>query len=64
MEAILLAGGKAERLGEAARGRPKPLVEVGGRPIAAYQVAQPVGAGGGSVGEVTSASLPERWRSG
>jgi NDP-sugar pyrophosphorylase family protein len=40
MEAILLAGGKAERLAEAARGRPKPLVEVGGRPIAAYQVEQ------------------------
>src|SRR3712207_7049755 len=26
MEALLLAGGKGERLGEAARGRPKPLV--------------------------------------
>jgi NDP-sugar pyrophosphorylase family protein len=35
-----LAGGKAERLGEAASGRPKALVEVGGRPIAAYQVEQ------------------------
>jgi NDP-sugar pyrophosphorylase family protein len=35
-----LAGGKAERLGEAAGGRPKALVEVGGRPIAAYQVQQ------------------------
>jgi NDP-sugar pyrophosphorylase family protein len=45
MEAILLAGGKAERLGEAAAGRPKPLVLVGGRPIAAYQVAQLVVAG-------------------
>jgi NDP-sugar pyrophosphorylase family protein len=40
MEAILLCGGKAERLGDVARGRPKPLVEVGGRPIAAYQVVQ------------------------
>jgi len=40
MEAIVLAGGKAERLGDAARGRPKPLVEVAGRPIAAYQVVQ------------------------
>jgi NDP-sugar pyrophosphorylase family protein len=39
MEAVLLAGGKAERLGDAARGRPKPLVEVAGRPLAAYQVA-------------------------
>lgn len=35
-----MAGGKAERLGEAAGGRPKALVEVGGRPIAAYQVEQ------------------------
>lgn len=38
MEAILLAGGKAERLGEAAHGRPKALVEVAGRPLAAYQL--------------------------
>ena len=38
MEAIILAGGKAERLGPAAEGRPKPLVELGGRPLAAYQV--------------------------
>ena len=45
MEAILLAGGKAERLGPAAEGRPKPLVRVGGRPIAAYQVEQLVAAG-------------------
>lgn len=39
MEAIILAGGKAERLGEAAMGRPKALAKVGGRPLAAYQVA-------------------------
>ncbi|HEU0304443.1 MAG TPA: nucleotidyltransferase family protein [Gaiellaceae bacterium] len=39
MEAIILAGGKAERLGEAAGGRPKALVPVAGRPLAAYQVA-------------------------
>ena len=39
MEAIILAGGKAERLGEAAGARPKALVQVGGRPLAAYQVA-------------------------
>lgn len=38
MEAIVLAGGKGERLGEAARGLPKALVPVGGRPLAAYQV--------------------------
>ena len=45
MEAILLAGGKAERLGEATRGRPKALVEIAGRPLAAYQVALLVAAG-------------------
>jgi NDP-sugar pyrophosphorylase family protein len=40
LEAVILAGGKAERLGEAADGRPKALVEVGGKPLAAYQVEQ------------------------
>jgi NDP-sugar pyrophosphorylase family protein len=39
LEAIILAGGKAERLGTAAGGRPKALVPVAGRPLAAYQVA-------------------------
>jgi NDP-sugar pyrophosphorylase family protein len=39
VEAIILAGGKAERLGAAAGGRPKALVPVAGRPLAAYQVA-------------------------
>jgi len=39
VEAIILGGGKAERLGPAAEGKPKPLVRVGGRPLAAYQVA-------------------------
>jgi NDP-sugar pyrophosphorylase family protein len=39
LEAIILAGGKAERLGAAAGGRPKALVPVAGRPLAAYQVA-------------------------
>jgi NDP-sugar pyrophosphorylase family protein len=38
MEAIILAGGKAERLGEAAGGRPKSLVPVAGLPLAAYQI--------------------------
>lgn len=38
MEAIVLAGGKAERLGDAAQGRPKPLVPVCGRPLLAYTV--------------------------
>jgi NDP-sugar pyrophosphorylase family protein len=45
MEAIILAGGKAERLGDAAGGRPKALVEVAGKPLAAYQVGRLVGAG-------------------
>lgn len=34
----MLAGGKAERLGDAAGGRPKALVPVGGRPLLAWQV--------------------------
>ncbi len=38
MEAIILAGGKAERLGDAAGGKPKALVPIAGRPLAAYQV--------------------------
>ncbi len=38
LEAILLAGGKAERLGDAAQGRPKALVEVAGRPLAEHQL--------------------------
>ena len=45
MEALLLAGGKAERLGEAAQGLPKPLVPVGGFPLAEYTVARLTGAG-------------------
>jgi NDP-sugar pyrophosphorylase family protein len=45
MEAIILAGGKAERLGAAAEGRPKALVAVAGRPLAAYQVSQLARAG-------------------
>ena len=45
MEAIILAGGKAERLGDAAGGRPKALVEVGGRPLVEYQVEQLSAAG-------------------
>lgn len=45
MEAIILAGGKAERLGDAAGGRPKALVEVAGKALAAYQVSRLVQAG-------------------
>lgn len=49
MEAILLAGGKAERLGDAAQGRPKALVSIAGHPLAEYQVAQLGRAGVGRV---------------
>ena len=49
MEAIVLAGGKAERMGDAADGRPKPLVDVAGRPLLAYQVARLAAAGVGRV---------------
>jgi NDP-sugar pyrophosphorylase family protein len=45
VEALILAGGKAERLGDAAQGRPKPLVHVAGRPLAAFQVARLAEAG-------------------
>jgi NDP-sugar pyrophosphorylase family protein len=45
VEAVLIAGGKAERLGPAAQGLPKPLARVAGRPLAAYQVAQLAAAG-------------------
>jgi NDP-sugar pyrophosphorylase family protein len=45
VEAIVLAGGKAERLGDAAAGRPKPLVPVAGRPLVGYQIAR-LGAAG------------------
>ncbi len=45
MEALLLGGGKGERLGEAAAGKPKPLVPVAGAPIAAYAVGRLVAAG-------------------
>ena len=45
MEAIILAGGKAERLGDAAGGKPKSLVDVAGRPLVGYQVSRLVNAG-------------------
>jgi NDP-sugar pyrophosphorylase family protein len=38
VEAIILAGGKAERLGDAAQGRPKSLVLIAGKPLIAYQI--------------------------
>jgi NDP-sugar pyrophosphorylase family protein len=45
VEAILLAGGRAERLGDAARGKPKALVEVAGRSLAEYQLRKLAAAG-------------------
>jgi NDP-sugar pyrophosphorylase family protein len=45
MEAIILAGGQASRLGDAARGQPKALVPIAGHPLAEYQVSQLVRAG-------------------
>ncbi len=45
MEAIILAGGRATRLGDAARGQPKALVPIAGHPLAEYQVTQLVRAG-------------------
>src|SRR5262245_15944243 len=49
MEAVLIAGGKAERLGAATEGRPKALVPIAGRPLAAYQVSQLQAVGVGRV---------------
>ena len=45
MEAIVLAGGKAERLGDAAGGLPKSLVQVGGRPLVVWQLGRLAAAG-------------------
>ena len=45
MEALLLAGGKGERLGDAAGGKPKSLVRIAGSPLAAYQVSRLARAG-------------------
>jgi NDP-sugar pyrophosphorylase family protein len=45
MEAIVLAGGKAERLGDTAGGVPKSLVPVAGRPLLAWQLGRVARAG-------------------
>jgi NDP-sugar pyrophosphorylase family protein len=45
VEAIILAGGQASRLGDAAKGQPKALVTIAGHPLAEYQVEQLVRAG-------------------
>lgn len=39
-KAIILAGGKGERLRPHTNDRPKPMVEVGGKPIISYQLTQ------------------------
>jgi NDP-sugar pyrophosphorylase family protein len=49
VEAIVLAGGKAERLGGASGGLPKSLVPVGGRPLLAWQIGRLRQAGVGRV---------------
>jgi NDP-sugar pyrophosphorylase family protein len=49
MEAIVLAGGKAERMGEATGGRPKALADVAGKPLVAYQIGRLASAGVGRV---------------
>jgi NDP-sugar pyrophosphorylase family protein len=56
MEAIVLAGGKAERLGDVAEGLPKSLVPVAGRPLLAWQLSRLERAGV----EVVCAGEPER----
>jgi NDP-sugar pyrophosphorylase family protein len=45
VEAIILAGGKAERMGDATGGRPKSLVDVAGKPLVAYQIRRLAAAG-------------------
>ncbi|HET6657404.1 MAG TPA: NTP transferase domain-containing protein, partial [Gaiellaceae bacterium] len=64
MEAIILAGGKAERLGAAAGGRPKALVPIAGRPLAAYQVGLLVSAGVERVIVSCSAGTEEEFSAG
>ena len=49
MEAIILAGGQAERLGDAAQGKPKSLVPIAGKPLIAYQIGRLRNAGVGRV---------------
>jgi NDP-sugar pyrophosphorylase family protein len=49
MEAIVLAGGKAERMGDLTGGLPKSLVEVGGKPLLAWQIGRLRNAGVGRV---------------
>jgi NDP-sugar pyrophosphorylase family protein len=64
VEAIILCGGKAERLGDAAGGKPKSLVEIGGRPMVAYQVARLAKAGVDRVIMACAAGQGELFESG
>lgn len=43
--AVILAGGKGERLRPLTNDRPKPMVEISGKPIIGYQIDQLKGAG-------------------
>ena len=61
METLLLAGGKGERLGAAAAGRPKPLVLVAGRPLAAWSVERLARAGVGRVVVACAAGREEEF---
>ncbi|HOX22837.1 MAG TPA: HAD-IIIA family hydrolase [Elusimicrobiales bacterium] len=38
MKAVILAGGKGQRMGEAGRETPKPMMEIGGVPVLEHQV--------------------------
>ena len=38
MQAVILAGGKGKRLGRLAQGLPKPMVQVGGKPVLEHQI--------------------------
>lgn len=64
MEALLLAGGKGERLGDASGGRPKPLVPIAGVPLAAYAVSRLAEAGVGRVIVSCAAGEASRFESG
>jgi len=62
MEAIVLAGGKAERMGEATGGRPKALADVAGKPLVAYQIGRLASAGVGRVIVSCAAGQGEAFR--
>lgn len=61
MEAIILAGGKAERMGDLTADRPKALIDVAGRPLIAYQIARLAKAGASRVIVSCAAGQRERF---